>query len=107
MIYQAYYAAPPGFKRWYNIRDTTNNNQMDWWSKTQIDLANEDAERTNFDQPLYVVPYKMDTRPGSTSYGQMLFEDFGRIRSRSFPIPLVAKRIGHRWSILPTPCHSR
>jgi hypothetical protein len=74
MIYQAYYAAPPGFKRWHNIRDTTNNNAMDWWSKTQSDLANEDAERTDFDEPLYVVPYEMDTRTGSTTYGQMLFE---------------------------------
>ena len=74
MIYQAYYPAPAGFKRWYNIRDTTNNNQLDWWSKTQIDLANEDAERTDFDEPLYVVPYRTDTRPGSTTYGQMLYE---------------------------------
>jgi hypothetical protein len=74
MVYQAYYAAPAGFKRWYNIRDTTNNNPMDFWSKTQIDLANEDAERTDFDLPLYVVPYGPDTRPGSATYGQMLFE---------------------------------
>ncbi len=74
MIYQAYFPAPPGFKRWYNIRDTTNNNSMDWWTKTQIDLSNEDAERTDFDEPLYVVPYKMDTRPGSATLGQMLFE---------------------------------
>jgi hypothetical protein len=74
MIYQAYFPAPPGFKRWYNIRDTTNNNQMDWWSKTQIDLANEDAERTDFDEPLYVVPYEQDQRPGSATLGQMLYE---------------------------------
>ena len=74
MIYQAYFAAPPGFKRWGNIRDTTNNNQMDWWSKLQSDLANEDAERTDFDEPLYVVPYEMDTKPGSPTLGQMLFE---------------------------------
>jgi hypothetical protein len=74
MIYQAYYAAPAGFKRWYNIRDTTNNNEMDWWSKTQIDLSKEDAERTNFDEPLYVVPYQQDTRPGSATLGQMLYE---------------------------------
>jgi len=74
MIYQAYYAAPMGFKRWNNIRDTTNNNAMDWWSKTQADLAEEDAERTNFDEPLYVVPYNMDTRAGSATYGQMLYE---------------------------------
>ena len=74
MAYQAYYAAPAGFKRWYNIRDTTNNNSMDWWTKTEIDLSNEDAERTDFDQPLYVVPYKVDTRPGSATLGQMLYE---------------------------------
>ena len=74
MAYQAYYPAPAGFKRWYAILDTTNNNQMDWWSKTQIDLANEDAERTDFAQPLYVVPYAQDTRTGSATYGQMLYE---------------------------------
>jgi hypothetical protein len=74
MIYQAYFPAPVGFKRWYTIRDTTNNNYMDWWSRTEIDLSNEDAERTDFDEPLYVVPYQMDTRTGSATYGQMLFE---------------------------------
>lgn len=74
MIYQAYFPAPTGFKRWINIRDTTNNNAMDWWTKTQSDLANEDAERTNFDEPLYVVPFQTDTRPGSATYGQMLYE---------------------------------
>lgn len=74
MIYQAYYPAPRGFKRWWNIRDTTNNNYMDWWSKTQIDLSDDDAERTIFDEPLYVVPYQQDTRPGSATFGQMLFE---------------------------------
>jgi hypothetical protein len=74
MAYQAYFPAPAGFKRWFNIRDTTNNNYMDWWTKTQEDLANEDAERTFFDEPLYVVPYQPDTRPGSATYGQMLFE---------------------------------
>jgi hypothetical protein len=74
MSYIAYYAAPPGFKRWFNIRDVVNNNPMDFWSKTQIDLANEDAERTVFDDPLYVVPYQMDTRPGSATFGSQLFE---------------------------------
>ena len=74
MIYQAYFPAPAGFKKWYAIRDTTNNNGMDWWSKTQIDLANEDAERINFNQPLYVVPLGADQRPGSSTLGQMLYE---------------------------------
>lgn len=74
MAYQCYFAAPPGFKRWFAIRDVTNNNSMDWWSKTQIDLANDDAERTIFDQPFYVTPYAMDTRQGSATLGQQLFE---------------------------------
>ena len=74
MIYQAYYAAPPGFKRWFTVRDPTNNNSMNFWSKTEIDLANDDPQRTIFDQPYYVVPYQIDQRPGSTTLGQMLFE---------------------------------
>lgn len=74
MAYQAYFPAPPGFKRWFAIRDTTNNNSMDWWTKTQIDLANDDAERTIFDQPFYVTPFQMDTRQLSATSGQMLFE---------------------------------
>ena len=74
MIYSAYYPQLPGFKRWFNARDTTNNVPMNWWKKTQADLANDDPERTIFDQPYYIVPYQMDTRPGSATYGQMLFE---------------------------------
>lgn len=74
LAYQCYFPAPPGFKRWFYISDTTNNNYMDWWTYTQIDLSEIDAERTNFDEPLFVVPYSMDTRAGSATYGQMLYE---------------------------------
>lgn len=74
MIYQAYYPAPPGFKRWWSIRDVVNNNNMDFWTKTQIDLANDDPQRTIFDQPYYVVPLGQDTRPGSATLGQLLVE---------------------------------
>lgn len=74
MAYVAYFAAPPGFKRWFAVRDTTNNNSMDWWSKSQINLADDDAERTIFDQPFYVVPFQQDNRAGSATTGQMLFE---------------------------------
>jgi hypothetical protein len=74
MIYQAYFAAPLGFKRWYYLSDTSNNRGMDWWTMTQINLAEEDAERTTFDEPTNVVPYQMDTRQGSATYGQMLYE---------------------------------
>lgn len=74
MAYQAYYAYPAGYKRTFAIRDTTNNNSMDWWRKTQIDLADEDAERNIFDQPFYVVPFQIDNRPGSATLGQQLVE---------------------------------
>lgn len=74
MAYQAYFPVPAGFKRWFALRDTTNNNNMDWWTKTQVDLANDDAERTIFDQPYYVVPFQIDNRQGSATLGQMLYE---------------------------------
>ncbi len=74
MAYQAYFPMLPGFKRFFALRDTTNNNSMDWWTKTQINLANDDAERTIFDQPYYAVPYQIDTRPLSATLGQQLFE---------------------------------
>lgn len=74
LVYQAYYPAPVGFKRFEYIADTTNNNGMDWWTKTQADLANDDPERTIFDQPYYVVFYGVDNRPGSATAGQQLYE---------------------------------
>ena len=74
MIYQAYYPAPAGFKRWFNIRDTTNNESMNWWDMTQIDLSEENPQREIFDQPEFVVPLGIDTRPGSATLGQQLVE---------------------------------
>ena len=74
MIYQAYYPAPVGFKRWFDIRDTQNNQPMDFSSMTQINLAEEDAQREIFDQPEFVVPLGIDTRPGSSTLGQQLYE---------------------------------
>jgi hypothetical protein len=73
-IYQCYFALPPGYKRLFNARDLVNNNPLDFWSYTQIDLANIDAQRTVFDQPLYLVPLGIDTRVGSSTYGQELLE---------------------------------
>jgi hypothetical protein len=72
--YQAYFAAPPGFKRWFFARDTTNNVPLFFSRYTQIDLAEIDAERTVFDDPTDIVPYGIDARPGSATIGQMLFE---------------------------------
>ncbi len=73
-IYQAYYPCPPNFRRWMDIRDTTNNQSMDWSSMTQSDLAEEDPQREIYDQPKFVVPYGPDTRQGSSTYGQLLVE---------------------------------
>jgi hypothetical protein len=74
LVYQAYYAAPPGFKRWYQITDYTNNDIMDFWTFNQVSLAQEDPQRTEFEQPEYVVPFGIDNRPGSATSGQFLFE---------------------------------
>jgi len=73
-LYQAYYPVPANFRKWMDIRDTQNNEQMDWWSYTQIDLSVEDPQREIYDQPTEVVPYGTDTRPGSATYGQLLVE---------------------------------
>jgi hypothetical protein len=73
-LYQAYYPVPSGFRKWMDIRDTQNNQPMDWSSMTQIDLAEEDPQREIFDQPTNVVPYGTDTRPGSATYGNLLVE---------------------------------
>lgn len=74
LSYQAYYAAPAGFRRFYDSRDTTNNQEMDWWSYQQTDLARLDPQRTDFSQPEYIVYYGPDTRAGSATYGCPLFE---------------------------------
>lgn len=74
MAYQAYFAAPAGLKKWLAIRDTTNNQPMDWWTYTQVDLSEIDPQRTDFSQPEYVVPYGPDTRQGSATFGQFLYE---------------------------------
>jgi hypothetical protein len=74
LCYQAYFPAPAGFKEWYWIVDTTNNNTMDWWSLDAIDLSEQDPQRTDFSQPEYVVPWGIDARPGSATFGQFLFE---------------------------------
>ena len=74
LAYQAYFASPPGFKEWYFISDYTNNATMDWWTYSQIDLSEIDPERTDFSQPEYVVPWGIDSRQGSSSYGCYLWE---------------------------------
>jgi hypothetical protein len=75
MIYQAYFPVPvPDFKRFLAARDTTNNAPMDFWTFSQKDLATIDPQRTIFDEPGYIVPYEQDQRPGSATFGNMLYE---------------------------------
>jgi len=74
MAYQAYFPAPAGLKKWLAIRDTTNNQPMDWWTYTQVDLSEIDPQRTDFAEPQYVVPYGPDNRIGSATFGQFLYE---------------------------------
>jgi len=75
MVYQAYFAVPvSNFRRFFAARDTTNNAPMDYWSLSQKDLSVQDPERTIFDDPSYFVPYQTDTRPNSSTLGNMLYE---------------------------------
>lgn len=75
MIYQAYFAAPlADFKRFFAVRDTINGSPLDYWSMTQKDLALIDPQRTNYNQPGYVIPYEVDARTGSATLGYMLYE---------------------------------
>ena len=73
-IYQAYYVCPTNFRRFISITDFTNNVPMDFWSLTRAALDQEDPERTEFDQPEFVVMYGADTRPGSATYGNLTVE---------------------------------
>ena len=75
MIYQAYFPVPQqNFKKFMDARDTTNNNPMDYWTKTQMSLSVEDPQRTDFDQPAYIVAFDTDTRPNSATLGNMRYE---------------------------------
>ncbi len=57
MIYQAYFAPPVAdFKRFFEIRDTSLNNPMDYWTYSRKDLAIKDPQRVVFNNPSYVVP---------------------------------------------------
>lgn len=75
MVYQSAFAAPVSdFKRFFELRDTTNAAPLDYWTYSRRDLAIIDPERTIFNIPSYVVPYETDKRAGSSTSGYMLFE---------------------------------
>lgn len=75
MIYQAYFVAPcKYFNKFIEMRDTTDAQPIDFWSKTQRDLSREDPQRTDFSDPDFCVPAGVDTRPGSSTLGWPMFE---------------------------------
>lgn len=80
MVYQSYFAAPTAitdFKRFLEIRDTTNNAPLDFWTYNRVDLSVIDPQRTVFNQPAFVAPYEVDARVGSPTLGNMLWELWG------------------------------
>lgn len=75
MIYQAYFPSPVrDFRKFIEIRDTTNARPINFWSCSQADLAVEDPQRTRFSDPRFVVPCGIDNRPGSATYGNPMYE---------------------------------
>lgn len=75
MLYQTYFTAPAqDFKRWLAVRDFTNGASLDWWSWKQKDVDLRDPQRTIYENPSYVVPFKVDKRANTSTPGYMRFE---------------------------------
>jgi hypothetical protein len=69
MIYQAYFPTPVAdFKRFFEIRDTMNAGQIDYWSYSQRDLTRIDPQRTIFDMPAFAVFFDWDERGKGTEF---------------------------------------
>lgn len=75
MIYQAYFpTGVQGFKRFGQIKDTTNDGYIDFQLLDQAALVRRDSQRICFDIPTFAVPYKVDARTNSATKGQMMYE---------------------------------
>jgi hypothetical protein len=75
MIYQCYFVSPvQDFRRFLEVRDTTDAGRLNFWSYSQADLARRDPQRTQFADPGYVVPVGVDQRPGTSTPGWPMFE---------------------------------
>jgi hypothetical protein len=67
MMYQAYFPTPTAdFKRFFEIKDTTNSGLIDYWSFSQRDLTDRDPQRIIFDMPAYAVFRGWDQRGAGT-----------------------------------------
>ena len=75
MVYQCYFVSPvQDFRRFIEIRDTTDAGRLNFWSMSQADLSRCDPQRTQFADPAYVVSMGVDQRPGSATLGWQMFE---------------------------------
>ena len=77
LIYQVYYATPvKGFTRYLAIRDMTNvrwlNVNADYEQRRSTDMA--DPQRQIYENPLMILPYQTDQRPGSSTLGYFQYE---------------------------------
>lgn len=76
-IYQAYFPVPVAdFRKFIEIRDTTNNAPVNYWDLSQADLSSMDAQRLQFGPcvPTYAVQYGTDLRPQSSTLGYDVYE---------------------------------
>jgi hypothetical protein len=75
MIYQAYFVAPvQDFRKFIEVRGTTNAARLDFWTMTEAELSTRDPQRTDFADPSFVVSAGVDQRPGSSTLGWQMFE---------------------------------
>lgn len=76
-IYQAYFPAPDStFRKFIEIRDTTNNAPVSFTKISQDDLAAIDPQRLQFGPcvPTYAVPWGVDKRTGSATLNYVMYE---------------------------------
>jgi len=76
-IYQAYFPVPVSdFRKFVEIRDTTYDQPVDFWTYSRDDLSFIDPQRLQFGPgvPTYAVPHDMDQRTGSATLGYMRWE---------------------------------
>ena len=77
MIYQAYFPAPvQDFRKFVEIRDTTNNQPVSYTGCNREDLSSLDPQRLIFGPafPTYAVSAGVDQRPNSSTLGWVMYE---------------------------------
>ena len=84
MVYQAYFPVPvQDFRKFIEIRDTTNEAPVSAVKIGQTDLAALDPTRLQFGPcvPTYFVPFGIDRRTGSATLNYMLYEIWPHVLS--------------------------